>query len=97
MKKFIIICLMFFSISLIAKPIYVVKLQISQSRFSLSLWQHAKDAMNKCVFTFPTDKETYDKLKIGDNVISKFRTGSFIISGSFSKWKIKVVDKFIKR
>ena len=98
MKHIIIVITLLLSTSfLYADPIYVLKLELSQSRVSLSMWDHVKDAGNTCTFEFPTDKATYDSLNIGDNILNKTRLGSLIVRGSFSSWRIKVVGKRIKK
>jgi hypothetical protein len=77
-------------------PKYMLKIRFKQSRISLDIGEHLKDSMNSGYFEIPVDKEFYDSVKVGDKIVDKFRGGSFIISGSFSDWVLKVEDKRIK-
>lgn len=72
---------------------YIVRLKLKQSRVSLSLTEHAKDAMNAVEFDMPVDKQFYDSVNVGSELVDKFRSGSFIMNGSFSSWKVTVVGK----
>jgi chromosome segregation ATPase len=62
---------------------YVIKFELKQSRFSLDIGQHMKDSMNAAEFELPVDKEFYDSVHVGQELVDKFRTGSLLINGSF--------------
>lgn len=74
----------------------VLTLELSQSHFSLSIGTHLKDAMNKATFDIPVDREFFDQVKVGDVLTKEFRTGSFILYGSFGDWVVKVKNKMEK-
>lgn len=78
------------------QPRYILSLRLKQSRFSLDLGKHAKDAMNAIEFDLPVDKQLYDQVRVGTELVDDFRSGSFIMNGSFSSWKIKVKNKRIQ-
>lgn len=78
------------------EPLYVLSLELSQSHFSLSIKKHIKDAMNAIEFDLPVGRSLYNKVNVGDVIVDDFRVGSFIMSGSFGDWKMKVKKKFIK-
>jgi hypothetical protein len=76
---------------------YVLTIEIKQSHFSLNPFEHIKDSINKTEIKIPVDKEYYDSVSIGDNLIKKkFRAGSFIINGSIGDWELNVTNKEIK-
>lgn len=77
-------------------PKYILKLRLKQSRVSLDLFEHAKDAMNSIEFEIPVDKEFYNQVSVGDEIIDNFRAGSFIINGSFGSWDMKIKGKEIR-
>ena len=77
----------------LAEDRYVVTLGLKQSRISLNLWDHAKDSMNATKFDIPVDKQFYDSVRVGQKLNSKMRTGSVILYGSFSNWKVWVKNK----
>jgi hypothetical protein len=54
-----------------------------------------KDAMNAIEFELPVDKEFYDNLTIGSEIVDNFRVGSLVMYGSFGSWKMSVVNKQI--
>jgi hypothetical protein len=76
---------------------YILKLELKQSHFSLNINQHIKDSMNKVQFEIPVDKQYYDSVKVGDEILDKFRNGSFYIDSSIGNWKITVIRKRIMR
>jgi PBP1b-binding outer membrane lipoprotein LpoB len=79
------------------KPVkYILKLRLKQSHFSLSIKKHIKDAVNSIDFELPVDKEFYDSVNEGDEIVDKFRFGSFILSGSFGDWEMKVKAKEVR-
>lgn len=79
------------------KPIYILKLHLKQNHISLSISKHIKDAMNAIDFEIPVDKEFYDNVKVGTEIIDEFRMGSCILYGSFGNWKMTVKNKQIKQ
>ena len=85
--------------SLISTPAfaerYIVEFELSQSRFSLDIWEHLKDAANKIRFSIPVDKEFYDSVKVGQELLNKQRIGSFVFAGSFSSWNVGIMGKKI--
>ena len=77
------------------KPRYVVRFELSQSHFTLSIKQHIKDASNKVTFDVPVDKDYYDSVNVGQEIVDKFRTGSMHLYGSYGSWKVKVINKAV--
>jgi hypothetical protein len=77
-------------------PHYILKLKLKQSHFSLSLTKHIKDAMNAIEFEIPVDKDYYNSVSEGTEIVDNFRTASLILSGSFGSWEMSVVSKYIK-
>lgn len=76
---------------------YIIRVKCKQSRFSLDLTAHAKDAMNAFEFELPVDAEFYKQVGIGTKIAEDFRAGSLILRGSFSDMEITVVGKRIER
>jgi hypothetical protein len=108
MKRFFVATTVIFAAPLIAQdkpaikpakntwaPTYVIALEIRQTRFSLDLFEHAKDAMNAATFQIPVSKDYYDAVQVGTVLNNKFRAGSMVFHGSFGNWQIKVVNKAI--
>lgn len=77
-------------------PKYILKLRLKQSHFSLDIGKHIKDEMNAIEFELPVDKEFYNSVSTGTNIVDEFRTGSFILSGSFGDWEMTVKGKEIR-
>lgn len=85
-------------------PVYAVEskecekyleIELSQSRFSLDPLEHLKDGMNKVTFLLPVSCKFYSEVNIGDQLLKhRFRSGSFIVSGSMGKWSLKVKQKY---
>lgn len=74
---------------------YIMKINISQSHFTLSVSEHLKDAMNDIDIYIEVSEEYYNKYNVGDIIADDFRVGSMIFKGSFGNWKVKVADKQI--
>lgn len=74
-------------------PLYILKLELKQSRFSLDISEHIKDNMNAISFEMPVSKEFYKECNVGTKIVDKFRSGSFVLNGSFSDWNMKVIGK----
>jgi hypothetical protein len=77
-------------------PKYFLKLRLKQSHFSLSIKKHIKDAVNSVDFELPVDKEFYDSVSKGTELVDEFRFGSFVLSGSFGDWELTVKEKYVK-
>lgn len=77
------------------QPKYILTIQLKQSRISLNISSHIKDAMNKISFQMPVDEEFYNQVSIGSEIMDEFRMGSFILRGSFSSWEMTVKNKQI--
>lgn len=78
------------------KTRYVLSIKGKQSRFSLDLGEHAKDAMNAFTFDIPVDAVFYKSVSIGTELVDDFRSGSFIMNGSFGSMKLTVINKRIE-
>lgn len=72
---------------------YALSVKLAQSHFTLSLKQHAKDAMNAETFELMVDRITYENAKPGDDLFKSFRTGSALLTGSLGSWSITVLSK----
>ena len=77
-------------------PKYFLKLRLKQSHLSLSIKKHVKDAMNAIEFELPVDKDFYDSVSEGTEIIDKFRFGSFILYGNLGDWEMTVKEKYVK-
>jgi len=78
------------------KTKYILRLHLQQSHISLNIKKHIKDYTNSIDFEIPVDKEYFDSLEIGSEIVDKFRFGSFVLYGSFGDWEMTVKDKVIK-
>lgn len=77
-----------------SKYVYIVKIKIHQTTYSLSISEHVKNSMNDVVFEIPVDKEYYDKCYNGQTVTDPgLKIGSLLRDGDFSKLKIKITGK----
>jgi PBP1b-binding outer membrane lipoprotein LpoB len=77
-------------------PKYMLKLRLKQSHLSLSIKKHIKDAVNAIEFELPVDKEFYDSVSEGTEIIDKFRFGSMVLYGSLGDWEMTVKEKYVK-
>lgn len=77
-------------------PKYFLKLRLKQSHLSLSIKKHVKDAINAIEFELPVDKDFYDSVSEGTEIIDKFRFGSFILYGNWGDWEMTVKEKYVK-
>lgn len=75
---------------------YIMTLKIKQSHFSLNVKDHVKDSMNAIELDIAVDKEYYDSYEEGDEILSEFRSGSFVTSGKLGSWKITLKDKRVE-
>ena len=77
---------------------HLMTVKLKQKRFSLSISDHIKDSVNAIEITIPVSKKFYNEINVGQELIDKgFRSGSFILKGSFSKWSMVVTNKNIKQ
>ena len=80
-----------------AKPIkYILKIRLKQANFTLNIKKHIQNAVNSIDFEIPVDKEFFDSVSKGTEIIDDFRFGSLILSGSFGDWEMTVKDKEIR-
>ena len=80
-----------------AKPLkYILKIRLKQASFTLNVKKHIQNAVNSVDFEIPVDKEFYDSVSKGTEIIDDFRFGSLILSGSFGDWEMTVKDKEIR-
>ncbi len=77
-------------------PKYILELHLKQTHFSLSLTKHIKDAMNAIDFEMPVDKDFYNSVSVGTDIVNNFRVGSCVLYGSFGDWKMTVLNKEIR-
>lgn len=77
-------------------PHYILKIRLKQSRVSLDIGKHIKDGMNAIEFELPVDKDFYNSVSVGNKITDEFRTGSFILNGSFSSWDMTVKGKVVR-
>jgi cell division protein FtsB len=77
-------------------PKYILKMHLKQSHFSLSIRKHIKDAINAIDFEIPVDKDFYNSVSVGTEIVDNFRTGSFLLYGSFGDWEMTVDGKEIR-
>ena len=77
-------------------PKYILKLHLKQTHLSLSISKHIKDAMNAMDFEMPVDKEFYESVSVGTDIVNNFRVGSCILYGSFGDWKMTVKGKEVR-
>jgi hypothetical protein len=73
----------------------ILKIEISQSHFTLNIGQHIKDAANAFEFEVPVSQEFYDKAVVGEDIEEKFRAASFWIGGSIGSWHVRCTGKRI--
>jgi hypothetical protein len=77
----------------LAEDRYVLTLGLAQTRWSLSISEHLKDAANETQFEIPVDKTFYDSVSVGQKLNDKFRSGSLFFGGSIGSWKVWVKNK----
>jgi len=97
MKKLLIAFLLAFSLFLTPAfaERYILQFELKQARLSLNPLSHIRDKINVIEFELPVDKEFYDLINVRDLIVDKFRAGSFILRGSFSNWRMSVINKRI--
>lgn len=79
------------------RTVHYLTLKFTQSSFTLSISQHIKDAANSFTLTMPTTKEFYDSVKEGDELASKFKGASFLLSGNIGSRKVIVEKKYTRK
>ena len=78
----------------VSKTIYIVKIKIHQTTYSLDIEEHIKNKINDVEFEIPVDKAYYDNCSIGQRVTDPgMKLGSLLVDGDFSKLKIKIIGK----
>jgi hypothetical protein len=97
MKKFIMCCILIIvNCFVFAKTRYVLKLELCQTHYNLSITDYLKDKANKVEFEIPVDEDYWNSISVNESIVSDFRMGSAVLKGSLGKWKIIVKDKYIK-
>ena len=77
-----------------SNTIYIVKIKIHQTTYTLDLEEHIKNKINDIEFEIPVDKSYYDNCSIGQNVSDPgLKLGSLLVNGDFSKLKVKIIGK----
>ena len=76
--------------------VHYLTIEFKQTSFTLSISQHIKDAANAFSITLPTTEKFYNSVKVGDELGSKFKGASFVLSGHIGSRKVVVKDKFTK-
>lgn len=77
--------------------VHYLTLEFTQSSFTLSIRQHIKDAANAFSVTLPTTESFYRSVEVGDELGSKFKGASFLLSGNIGSRKVTVKNKFIRK
>ena len=78
----------------VSTTVYIVRIKIHQTTYSLSVSEHIKNKMNDVEFEIPVDKEYYDNCYIGQTVTDPgLKIGSLLRDGDFSKLKVKITGK----
>ena len=77
-----------------SKTIYIVKIKIHQTTYTLDIGEHIKNKINDIVFEIPVDKAYYDRCSIGQKVSDPgLKFGSLLMDGDFSKLNVKIIGK----
>lgn len=77
-----------------SNTIYIIKIKIHQTTYTLDLGEYVKNKMNDVSFEIPVDKAYYDKCSIGQTITDPgLKMGSLIMDGDFSELKIKITGK----
>lgn len=78
----------------VSKNIYIVKIKIHQTTYTLDIEEHIKNKINDVEFEIPVDKSYYDRCSIGQTVSDPgLKIGSLVFNGDFSKLKITIIGK----
>jgi hypothetical protein len=77
-----------------SNTIYIVKIKIHQTTYTLDLEEHIKNKINDIEFEIPVDKSYYDNCSIGQKVSDPgLKLGSLLVDGDFSKLNVKITGK----
>jgi hypothetical protein len=76
---------------------YIVMFQVKEKSFTLDLMKHARNDANKVEFEVSVSKEYYNSVFVGKPLVSKFRTSSAVMNGSFGSSTVTVVGKRISK
>ena len=77
-----------------SRTIYIVKIKIHQTTYTLDLEEHIKNKINDIEFEIPVDKSYYDNCSIGQKVSDPgLKLGSLLVNGDFSKLNVKIIGK----
>ena len=77
-----------------SRTIYIVKIKIHQTTYTLDLEEHIKNKINDIEFEIPVDKAYYDNCSIGQKVSDPgLKLGSLLVNGDFSKLNVKIIGK----
>ena len=78
----------------VSTTVYIVRIKIHQTTYSLSVSEHIKNKMNDVEFEIPVDKEYYDNCYIDQTVTDPgLKIGSLLRDGDFSKLNVKITGK----
>jgi len=78
----------------VSKTIYIVKIKIHQTTYTIDIGEHMKNKINDVEFEIPVDKSYYDRCSIGQTVSDPgLKMGSLLFDGDFSKLKITIIGK----
>lgn len=74
--------------------IYIVKIKIHQTTYTLDIGEHIKNKINDVEFEMPVDKSYYDKCHVGQSITdASFKWGSLLMDDDFSVLKITIQGK----
>lgn len=77
---------------------YVVRIKIHQTTYTIDPFEYIKNKMNDIEFEIPVDKEYYNACKVGHKINDpKLKMGSLVMDGDFSKLKVTISGKYIKK
>lgn len=78
----------------VSKNIYIIKVKIHQTTYTLDIGEHIKNKINDIEFEIPVDKSYYDRCSIGQTVSDPgLKIGSLVFNGDFSKLNITIIGK----
>ena len=77
---------------------YIVRIKIHQTTYTIDPFEYLKNKMNDIEFEIPVDKEYYNTCKVGSKINDpKLKMGSLVMDGDFSKLKITISGKSIRK
>lgn len=78
----------------VSNTVYIVKIKIHQTTYTLDLEEYIKNKINDIEFEIPVDKSYYDNCSIGQKVSDPgLKLGSLLVNGDFSKLNVKIIGK----